>query len=45
VYLLDTDWSVSEVACNGGKKTVSNFKLLFKKITRYSPSVYRESKK
>jgi len=42
-YLLDTDWTVSEVAYNCGYKTVSNFNKLFKNISGLSPKVYRES--
>jgi AraC-like DNA-binding protein len=41
-YLLDTDWTVSEVAYNCGYKTVSNFNKLFKSISGLSPKVYRE---
>jgi AraC-like DNA-binding protein len=41
-YLLDTDWSISEVAYNSGYKTVSNFNKLFKNITGYSPTLYKE---
>ena len=41
-YLLDTDWSVSEIAYNCGYKTVSNFNKLFKDITATSPKEYRE---
>ncbi|MEO6837518.1 MAG: AraC family transcriptional regulator [Ginsengibacter sp.] len=44
-YLLDTDWSISEVAYNCGYKTVSNFNKLFKNTTGNSPKVYRESAK
>lgn len=44
-YLLDTDWSISEVAYNCGYKTVSNFNKLFKNITGLSPKMYRESAK
>ena len=40
-YLLDTDWSVSEIAYNCGYKTVSNFNKLFKNITGSSPKIYR----
>jgi AraC-like DNA-binding protein len=40
-YLLDTDWSISEIAYNCGYKTVSNFNKLFKSITRTSPKIYR----
>lgn len=40
-YLLDTDWSISEVAYNCGFKTVSNFNKLFKSISGSSPKVYR----
>lgn len=42
-YLLDTDWSISEVAYNCGYKTVSNFNKLFRNITGRSPKVYREN--
>lgn len=42
-YLLDTDWTVSEIAYNCGYKTVSNFNKLFKSISGFSPKVYRES--
>ncbi len=44
-YLLDTDWSISEVAYNCGYKTVSNFNKLFKNITGLSPKIYREQAK
>ena len=44
-YLLDTDWSISEVAYHCGYKTVSNFNKLFKTITGLSPKMYRESAK
>jgi AraC-like DNA-binding protein len=40
-YLLDTDWSISEIAYNCGYKTVSNFNKLFKSITGTSPKIYR----
>lgn len=40
-YLLDTEWSVSEIAYNCGFKTVSNFNKLFKEITGASPKEYR----
>lgn len=40
-YLLDTDWSISEIAYNCGYKTVSNFNKLFKTITGSSPKIYR----
>jgi AraC-like DNA-binding protein len=40
-YLLDTDWSISEIAYNCGYKTVSNFNKLFKTITGTSPKIYR----
>jgi AraC-like DNA-binding protein len=40
-YLLDTDWSISEIAYNCGYKTVSNFNKLFKSITGSSPKIYR----
>ena len=39
--LLDTDWSISEVAYNCGYKTVSNFNKLFKESTGESPKAYR----
>ncbi len=42
-YLLDTDWSISEIAYNCGYKTVSNFNKLFKSITGTSPKIYRTS--
>ena len=42
-YLLDTDWTVSEIAYNCGYKTVSNFNKLFKSISGSSPKAYRES--
>lgn len=41
-YLLDTDWSISEVAYHCGFKTVSNFNKLFKSITGSSPKIYRD---
>jgi AraC-like DNA-binding protein len=40
-FLLDTDWSISEVAYNCGYKTVSNFNKLFKSIMGSSPKIYR----
>jgi YesN/AraC family two-component response regulator len=40
-YLLNTDWSISEIAYNCGYKTVSNFNKLFKSITGSSPKIYR----
>lgn len=40
-FLLDTDWSISEIAYNCGYKTVSNFNKLFKSITGMSPKMYR----
>lgn len=40
-FLLDTDWSISEIAYNCGYKTVSNFNKLFKEITGESPKAYR----
>lgn len=44
-YLLDSDWSISEVAYNCGFKTVSNFNKLFKNITGHSPKNYRAQSK
>ena len=44
-YLLDSDWSISEVAYNCGYKTVSNFNKLFKNITGNSPKIYRAKSK
>jgi AraC-like DNA-binding protein len=44
-YLLDTDWSISEIGYNCGYKTVSNFNKLFKNITGVSPKVYRANAK
>ncbi len=44
-YLLDTDWSISEIAYNCGYKTVSNFNKLFKNITSSSPKIYRAKSK
>ncbi len=41
-YLLETDWSISEIAYNCGYKTVPNFNKLFRKTTGVSPTVYRE---
>lgn len=40
-YLLDTDWSISEIAYHSGYKTVSNFNKLFKNLTGISPKMYR----
>ena len=40
-YLLESDWSISEIAYNCGYKTVSNFNKLFKNITGNSPKIYR----
>jgi hypothetical protein len=40
-YLLETDWSISEIAYNSGYKTVSNFNKLFKEITGGCPKAYR----
>lgn len=42
-YLLDTDWTISEVAYQCGYKTISNFNKLFKEITKTSPKIYREN--
>lgn len=44
-YLLDSDWSISEISYNCGYKTVSNFNKLFKNITGSSPKVYRTNAK
>ena len=44
-YLLDTDWSISQISYNCGYKTVSNFNKLFKIITSISPKVYRTNAK
>ena len=44
-YLLDTDWSISEIGYNCGYKTVSNFNKLFKSITGSSPKAYRAKAK
>lgn len=43
IYLLDTDWSISEVAYQCGYKTISNFNKLFKEIVKTSPKMYREN--
>ena len=40
-YLLDTDWSISEIAYQCGYKTVSNFNKLFKSTTGSCPKDYR----
>jgi len=40
-FLLDTDWSISEIAYHCGYKTVSNFNKLFKEITGDCPKTYR----
>lgn len=44
-YLLDTDWSISEIAYHCGFKTVPNFNKLFKNITGSSPKAYRAKSK
>jgi AraC-like DNA-binding protein len=40
--LLDSDWTISEIAYNCGYKTISNFNKLFKETTGLSPKRYRE---
>lgn len=40
--LLDSDWTVSEIAYSCGYKTISNFNKLFKETTGLSPRIYRE---
>lgn len=40
--LLDSDWTISEIAYNCGYKTISNFNKLFKETTSLSPKKYRE---
>ncbi len=40
--LLDSDWTISEIAYNCGYKTISNFNKLFKETTGYAPKHYRE---
>lgn len=40
--LLDSDWTISEIAYNCGYKTISNFNKLFKETTGLSPKKYRE---
>lgn len=40
--LLDSDWTISEIAYNCGYKTISNFNKLFKETTGYPPKHYRE---
>lgn len=40
--LLDSDWTISEIAYNCGYKTISNFNKLFKETTGHSPKKYRE---
>ena len=40
-FLINTDWSISEIAYKCGYKTVSNYNKLFKEITGVSPKVYR----
>jgi YesN/AraC family two-component response regulator len=42
-YLLETDWSVSEIAYSCGYKSVSYFNRLFKHVTGYNPKTYREN--
>lgn len=42
-YLLDTDWSISEIAYACGYKTVSNFNKLFREMVGSSPKIYREN--
>lgn len=40
--LLNSDWTISEIAYNCGYKTISNFNKLFKETTGHSPKKYRE---
>lgn len=40
-YLMDTDWTISEIAYSTGFKTVSNFNKLFKESTGLCPTDYR----
>jgi YesN/AraC family two-component response regulator len=40
--LLDSDWTVSEIAYSCGYKTISNFNKLFKETNGLSPRMYRE---
>lgn len=41
-YLLETDWTISQIAYNCGYKTVSNFNKIFKETTGLNPKAYRE---
>lgn len=43
-FLLNTDWSISEIAYNCGYKTISNFNKLFKSNTSSSPKIYRNQR-
>ncbi len=40
-YLLDTDWTISEIAFRCGYKTASNFNKIFKEIKGTNPKAYR----
>ncbi len=42
-YLLETDWTISQIAYNCGYKTVSNFNKIFKDATGLNPKAYREN--
>ena len=42
-YLLETDWTISQIAYNCGYKTVSNFNKIFKESTGLNPKAYREN--
>jgi AraC-like DNA-binding protein len=40
-YLMETDWSISEVAYACGYKSVSNFNKLFKETKNCCPKAFR----
>jgi AraC-like DNA-binding protein len=40
-YLIETDWSISEVAYACGYKSVSNFNKLFKETKNCCPKAFR----
>lgn len=42
-HLIQTDWSISEIAFHSGFETIGHFNRVFKKIKKVSPSSYRKS--
>jgi AraC-like DNA-binding protein len=41
-YLMETDWSISQIAYTCGYKTIPNFNKIFREVAGTNPKAYRE---